>query len=557
MMRPFRAIDLYCGVGGWSIGLHRVGFEVVAAIDEDKPALESYHANFPSTHICHAPAGKLQDYALSLPQAELVVGCLPGQALFRRRNAPNGYERFPDTGWATIHDVTAIVTAVQPLLFLMDAPKTAERILGFVLSELENLGYRGQTHTFSLETYGVPQRRQRVLLCGWRREAPAFHIPPPRERVSAWEAIGDLPPSPPPEAKGDELHRVVQLSPSQETTLARLLHELEMGVQSKSIPLRRLDPDQAAPGVYGTFTFPWQGGLVHPREWRLLTLREGARLQTFPDDYCFHSRRAGRAGHKEIAEQIARAVPPRFAEHLANAVKDYLSSICEPPRPVPLEITTAPDSLRRFLSPSDNSPGMLRNALGPISYRDYLHLYQQAGFLWPDDEQISLTRVGETLWRLWPLPPPNQKLIAAPLARTLAACQSPNPLGESTAGDGYPVARIWRALLELDGWMTSQEIGCVVACSDEGLLAEVAHMHMARKASGVLRESGALFPWLDLATGGGLFVTRDGPVWRLVEPMRPVLSAALQRPHKLRSFATAHAYVTYLATQAALPEDLR
>jgi DNA (cytosine-5)-methyltransferase 1 len=191
-------------------------------------------------------------------------------------------------------------------------------------------------------SYGVPQIRRRVFFVGWLRGGNiAFAFPKARLVESSYrtvrEAIGDLP-SPPNDyssAHQDALHRRMKLSAK---NLERLRH-IPPGGGFESLPVElrvnchkagasrighravygRLHPDRPANTITARFDSFTRGRFAHPWEDRNISLREGARLQSFPDDFVFHGTQ------EEVAAQIGNAVPPALALHMAEAIWNSLS----------------------------------------------------------------------------------------------------------------------------------------------------------------------------------------------------------------------------------------
>lgn len=216
-------LDLFCGCGGFSLGMHRAGFRTVAAIDFNPEALVVYRHNFPDVGLVFEEdlttfgPGELDRY-LGGTRVDVIVGGPPcqGFSLARRRDGANHGTRLKeDTRRHLYQEFLRHVSYYQPRLFVM------ENVLGIksaaggefftrVQAEARALGYRVHGEEIHAWHYGVPQKRIRQLIIGTRRELPIFtarRFMPPRYAesdeqpfdvlpapVSLWEAIGDLPP---------------------------------------------------------------------------------------------------------------------------------------------------------------------------------------------------------------------------------------------------------------------------------------------------------------------------------------------------------------------------
>jgi DNA (cytosine-5)-methyltransferase 1 len=218
--------------------------------------------------------------------------------------------------------------------------KRGRELVSAFEKEMAAAGYCVEAVMVNAAEYGVPQTRRRVIYYGWRQEEAPFRLPGPshseNEFVSAWDAIGELP-SPPEDLTphpSDELHRRTRLSPLNQRRIE--LIPPGGGMQDLPVELRvdchkngadrighryvygRLARDKPAATITARFDSFTRGKFGHPREPRNITLREGARLQTFPDRFRFSGTQ------EEIAAQIGNAVPPLLAEVLGRAVVMWL-----------------------------------------------------------------------------------------------------------------------------------------------------------------------------------------------------------------------------------------
>lgn len=229
-VRSLTFLDLFCGCGGFSLGLRRAGFRELAAIDFNPEAVATFRQNFPDAahalerdltqftpeqldQLLHADA---PDSARS--HIDVIVGGPPCQGFSnaRRRDGSNHGENLKhDSRRELYQEFLAYVAYFQPRVFVM------ENVLGIrtaaggefftrVQSEARALGYRVHGEEVCAWHYGVPQKRIRQLIIGTRRELPLFfasrfmpptHVGPNEPALDGlqpfttlWEAIGDLPP---------------------------------------------------------------------------------------------------------------------------------------------------------------------------------------------------------------------------------------------------------------------------------------------------------------------------------------------------------------------------
>ena len=364
------AVDLFCGAGGLSLGLEHAGIRVICGVDNWSAATETYSANF-----CHPTlAADVSDlgatHILELAgeigrHVDLVVGGPPCQGFSVQRIGADSDRRNN-----LVLEFARLVLAFRPRMFLMEnVPGLLGRrgrplIEAFEL-KLSTAGYRMRSTLLNACDYGVPQSRRRVIICGWPKDEREFDFPAPThsstDYPTVWDAIGNLPP--PPEdytpLLGDPLHRRTRLSP---LNLRRLEHiPPGGGMQDLPVHLRvachrrgadrighrfvygRLAPDQPSATITARFDSFTRGKFGHPYENRSITLREGARLQSFPDTFQF-------IGNQEpVAALIGNAVPPALATVLGRRIVHTL----EKPRVRPDEPVDAHSNHLSLLDVSD------------------------------------------------------------------------------------------------------------------------------------------------------------------------------------------------------------
>lgn len=340
----FRAVDLFCGAGGFSIGLKEAGFEVSASIDNWLPASRSYLANFDHPHfqedIKNVDREKMFEWGIDFP-VDLVVGGPPCQGFSIQRIGKDSDERNE-----LIFEFARVVTELNPSMFLMEnvpgllgkrGAQTAEKFVKYMCAS----GYEVEKKILEAAEYGLPQLRRRVFFVGRKSsEGLNFSFPPPIQNKGHFrtvrEAIADLP-SPPDDFSPlptDQLHRRMRISAKNLERLAiippgggfeSLPPEMRVACHRDG-PAKighrnvygRLDPDEPAGTITARFDSFTRGRFAHPWENRNISLREGARLQGFHDGHVFLGTQ------EEVAAQIGNAVPPPLAEAVARALHSAL-----------------------------------------------------------------------------------------------------------------------------------------------------------------------------------------------------------------------------------------
>ncbi|MGY1663875.1 DNA (cytosine-5-)-methyltransferase [Geodermatophilus sp. SYSU D00705] len=375
------AADLFCGAGGIGLGLERSGFKSVVAVDHYPEAVETHGHHFRGMSLDWdlADVERIEELAelLTAVQVDLIAGGPPCQPFSKagrsgiRHRVRHGLRDPHDERRDLWRSFLEVVQLVRPPAVLMEnVPDMAlDRemfILRSMVEELEDLGYGVEERIVDTWRYGVPQFRQRLILVALR-DGLAFEWPAESaERVSVWNAIGDMPEVEGgwrPEGGADgwaeydgpltsfQRRMRREVPPSHRSRLydhitrpvrdddARAFELMDSTTRYSDLPAemkryrddifddkyKRLDENDLSRTITAHIAKDgyWY---IHPRQGRTITVREAARLQTFPDWYRF-------AGPPSAAfKQIGNAVPPLLAEHLGNAigraldVKDKASS---------------------------------------------------------------------------------------------------------------------------------------------------------------------------------------------------------------------------------------
>jgi DNA (cytosine-5)-methyltransferase 1 len=353
MQLPLTVLDLFCGAGGLSLGFKRAGFNIIRAVDNAHTALETYNANFDS----HAIELDLAD-EVNLPSATVIIGGPPCQGFSSAGlRKPNDYRN------SLVSSFALTIARLRPLAFVFENVEgflTAEggtRVLE-LLAPLITAGYRIHLRKVNAANYGVPQHRKRVIAIGGLGWTPSFPQPTHAAygapgahlagKLSAFtptvlDAFRDLPPATtthPGDPQGHfyrpleglDLSRAVALKPGQtmrdlpeelqhESYRRRAFRRVVDGTSTERrggapAGLRRLHAGEPSKAITGGA----RAEFVHPVEDRPLTLRECARLQTFPDKFVFY----GTAS--EQAQLIGNAVPPLLARSIADNLAEDLAN---------------------------------------------------------------------------------------------------------------------------------------------------------------------------------------------------------------------------------------
>lgn len=240
---------------------------------------------------------------------------------------------------------------------------------------------------------------------------------------------------------------------------------------------------------------------------------------------------------------------------------------------------TPPDLLAKLPYDKHRSRGTQRKTPDPKRYRDPKQVYQTVGLLYESAGRVRVTELGTaTLRWLDIITDKNRVILARHAAYALAACQLRNPTGAgqkyAPAVTVFPFSFIWRAMLALDGRISSDELNRAIfkVTNEAGLLSAIAAIRKARETKsiaslGAETISGAnkndrIIPWLSLASfGWTLFPDKRGGEagshYELDPTTLPVIKQASRVRHRHREFASTEEYVEHVSNCAALPKDLR
>ena len=348
------AIDLFCGAGGLSAGLEMAGFRVLAGNDCFEAAGKTFAATHPNARFLEGPIEKLSVETLmevtGLKEGELsvLVGGPPCQAY----SVYNHKRGMHDTRAVLFREYLRIVEGLQPEWIVMENVRGIYSIGGgeavrAIKSELAALGYDVEEAVLNAEEFGVPQERRRVVFIGNRLGLPISHPEPTHGKNRGLEpfnsirdAIGDLPAlvngedlgsqayaTPPTSSfqhlmRGNATHVTQHAAPRLgRINLERLFHIPEGGswrdIPHELLPAGmqrakrsdhtkrygRMRWDGLACTILTKCDIHW-GAYIHPEQNRAISVREAARLQSFPDHFEFFGSRT------EQYVQVGNAVPP-------------------------------------------------------------------------------------------------------------------------------------------------------------------------------------------------------------------------------------------------------
>lgn len=369
MSKGLKVVDLFAGVGGLSYGFyHDDAFELIAANEILPPMAEAYSLNHPSVYMYQCDIKELtftrmkRELGLSNGDVDIVIGGPPCQAY-----STVGKRLLEDGRGKLFQEYYRLLKEIRPQFFLYENVLGLLSIQGGALIDeiiglFSSLGYTVCYQVLDAADFGVPQFRKRVIITG-TLSSQKFYYPNPthfdgEDTGSASkapyrnvaDAISDLPViesgesstqyAHPPQSDYQRLMR--QNAPAQladhdsaqnNPRLIKLMRALPEGGSPRDLPPKmrptsgygntycKLWWDRPATTITRNLGTPSSSRCIHPEAARALTTREGARLQSFPDDFQFFGPRA------ERNLQVGNAVPPLLSQALAASLKTYMKRI--------------------------------------------------------------------------------------------------------------------------------------------------------------------------------------------------------------------------------------
>lgn len=342
----YKAIDLFSGAGGLHIGFEKAGYDIKLCIDNDNLVERTHKRNFPyipmiNRDIRTISASEIKTY-LDDGSVDIIIGGPPcqGFSTIGKRVSSDPEKRFKqDPRNELVLTYAKLIRELRPKFIVMENVKGILTLQGGaylqnVLKQLHDAGYEVQYKLINMADYGVPEIRERVIILGNRVGLPVeFPAPDHSDKEddglpmwkNCWDVIKDL------EGLGDvpEINHVAlkhtpknieryKLIPEggrlPEDALPPELYRKNFGNTFKRLSRTR----PALTMVPGNDAFP-----IHPTLNRSLTVREAARIQTFPDSMIFEGNR------RQQGHQVGNAVPPVFSEKLAKFILQQIEKAKE------------------------------------------------------------------------------------------------------------------------------------------------------------------------------------------------------------------------------------
>lgn len=346
---PVQVVDLFCGVGGLTRGLLDAGLEVIAGYDIDPTCQFTYehnnHVEYNIENIREVNGDEI-DNLYADNAVKVLVGCAPcqpfSQMRFKLRDANERDEKYD-----LLLEFGRLIEEVHPTIVSMENVPQIQKtdVYDEFLNTLEEIGYHIDAKVVFCPDYGIPQTRRRFVLVA-SLLGPISIIPPTHNRqdVHVRDFIQNLPQLAAGETDpNDPMHRSARLS---EINLQRIQASVPGGTwrdwpenlrcechkkasgQTYSSVYGRMTWEQIGPTITTQFYAYGTGRYGHPEQDRALSLREGALLQTFPQNYNFINPNTDFV-FGDIARHIGNAVPVRLGEVIGISIMNHLEMLGE------------------------------------------------------------------------------------------------------------------------------------------------------------------------------------------------------------------------------------
>lgn len=352
-------LDIFSGCGGLSFGFHNNNhFNVVAANDIWFTACESYKQNYHNTKVINKDIKLLTKDDIP-DKIDIIIGGPPCQSF-----SLAGKKNYNDERGQLYKEYGRILEELQPKLFLFENVSNLlnldnGQLFYKIISFFDKLGYRCYSKLLDCSDYGIPTARKRVFLVGIKNPSKDFEFPKQlrTKKLTVYDAISDLPLSTTEYPhltdyleSQNEYQELMRKNASNDCsyhyvsnydkqTQERFIYlppntgnrfdlpdSLKLNCWKKSdnysykTSFSRLDYNKPSKTLLTQFLNPTSNMTIHPTENRTISIREGMRIQSFPDDYHLSG------SMRDQAKQIGNSVPPLMSVHLAKSIEEYFTN---------------------------------------------------------------------------------------------------------------------------------------------------------------------------------------------------------------------------------------
>ena len=310
-----KVVDVFAGCGGFSLGF---GKTVKAAIENHPQVVKTYMRNFPWASVYPEDAKRICGKVIleEIGEVDVVIGgppCEPFTSMNKKRRRDPLDRLLSDPQGRLVMEFIRLVDELRPKIFVMEnVHELVEEPLGRMLKRFfARIGYEVYFNFIEAHRYGVPSKRYRVFISNIRLDLAGMEEKPKivEDALAGLKDFGEIPNHVPVKIGKVRLRKLERLR------WGEALYTFRVSQNKVYRNWVRLHPKQIAPTVHGRSRF------IHPYENRLLTVREHARLMSFPDDHVFLG------GIKVQFDQVGEAVPPLLAKKIAEVVFRKLNEL--------------------------------------------------------------------------------------------------------------------------------------------------------------------------------------------------------------------------------------
>lgn len=332
-----KSIELFAGAGGLALGLEKAGYDTIGLVEFDSAAAETLKHNRPNWNVIHDDIANiskldLEDYfSITKGELDLLSGGAPCQS-FSYAGKRLGLE---DTRGTLFFHYAVFLEKLQPKMFLFENVKGLTshdkgKTYSTILNVFESEGYTVQSKVLNSWDYGVAQKRERMIMVGIRNDLTdkiTFEYPDKHEYKPVLRDILDNCPPSLGMQYSENKRKIFELVPPggywrdipEDIAKEYMKSTWEMGGGRTGI-LRRMSLDEPSLTVLTSPTQK-QTERCHPIEARPFTVRENARIQSFPDDWEFK----GSVGNQY--KQVGNAVPVNLAYEVGKKILECLEKL--------------------------------------------------------------------------------------------------------------------------------------------------------------------------------------------------------------------------------------
>lgn len=325
MKTKLKYIDLFSGAGGFSLGFDNKGFQNVFSVDIEPSFCETYKHNFSNHQLIEKDICDLSDseikYLKAFDEIDVVIGGPPCQGFSIAGNI--GRKFVDDPRNRLFKEFVRVVKVIKPKFFVMENvarlyTHNKGETRNEIIKDFEKLGYNVDCKILNSADYGVPQVRKRVIFIGTSTNQKIEF--PPKE-VSTYISVKEALSKYPKLESGEESSVPNHIAMSHSEQMLNKMSYVSDGGDRNEIPVK-IRPTSGDVRKYIKYASNKPSVCVtgdmrkifHYEQNRALTVRELAKLQSFPDNFIFKGNRISQQ------QQVGNSVPPKMAEAIAKVI---------------------------------------------------------------------------------------------------------------------------------------------------------------------------------------------------------------------------------------------